>query len=182
MMNKKMLKAFNESVVAETYNAYLYLSMAAYFESLGLKGFTNWMKCQAQEELTHAMLFFKHIVERGGRVELGPIGAPPTEWKSPQAAFEAAYTHEQKTTARINGLVDLAEAEKDRMAMPVLQWFVNEQIEEEASTSEVASNLKLAGDGSGLFLLDRQAATRTFVYPPAVLTGGSAGAGPAAGA
>jgi ferritin len=172
MIDEKVRKAMNDQIVAETYSAYLYLSMAACFESRNLKGFANWMKCQAQEEMTHAMLLFNHVLERGGRIELGAIEAPPSEWESPQALFEAAYAHEQKVTGLINAIVDVAEAQKDRASMPLLQWFVKEQIEEEASASEQAEALKLAGDGGGLFMLDREAGARTFVYPPPVLAGG----------
>lgn len=175
MINHKVEAAFNKQIVAETYSAWLYLSMAGYFESLNLKGFANWMKCQAQEELTHAMLFFNHIGERGGKPSLGAIEAPPSEWKSPQAVFDAAYEHEQKVTGMINNLVELSTAEKDFAAGPMLQWFVKEQIEEESSTSEIAGKLKLVGtNGDGLLRLDAEAAARTFAYPPLVLGGGAA--------
>jgi ferritin len=180
MINKKVEAAFNKQIVAETYSAYLYLQMAGYFEGLNLKGFSNWLKCQAQEELTHAMLFFNHLADRGGKARLGAIEAPTSEWKSPQAVFEAAYEHECKVTGMINNLVELANAEKDFAASPLLQWFVNEQIEEEAQTSELANKLKLVGsNGDGLLRLDADAATRTFVYPPPVLAGGAPPAGPA---
>ena len=173
MMNEKVRKAFNGQIVAETYSAWLYLSMAACFDSRNLKGFAHWMKCQAQEELTHAMLLYNHLGERGGAVELGAIEAPPSGWESPRAAFEAALKHEQKVTGLINGLVELSAAEKDHASGPLLQWFVKEQVEEEASAGEMAESLKLAGDGSALFMLDREAGARVFAYPPPAL-GGSA--------
>ncbi|MHC4914414.1 MAG: ferritin [Planctomycetota bacterium] len=172
MINEKVRKVMNDQIVAETYSAYLYLSMSAWFDGRNLKGFASWMKCQAQEELTHAILLFNHVLERGGKVELGAIEAPPSEWASPVAVFEATYAHEQKVTALINAIVDVAEAEKDRASMPLLQWFVKEQIEEEASASELLESLKLAGEGGGLFMLDREAGARVFTYPPPVLAGG----------
>jgi ferritin len=128
------------------------------------------------------MLFFKHLGDRGGKARMGAIEAPPAEWKSPQAVFEAAYEHEQKVTGMINNLVELAAAEKDFASSPMLQWFVNEQIEEEAQTSELANKLKLVGtNGDGILRLDAEAATRTFVYPPAVLVGGVAAGNATAG-
>ncbi|HOX04933.1 MAG TPA: ferritin [Planctomycetota bacterium] len=180
MINKKVEAAMNKQIVAETYSAWMYLSMAAWLDEQNLKGFASWMKVQAQEELTHATLFYNHITDRGGRVQLGAIEAPPNEWKSAGAVFEAAYVHEQKVTAMINNLVELATAEKDFAANPMLQWFVKEQVEEEKNPSELAARLKLVGStGDGLLRLDAEAGTRTFVYPPPVLAG-AAGEGPAA--
>jgi len=166
MINKKIEAAFNEQVNAELYSAYLYLSMSAYFESLSLKGFANWMRCQAQEELLHAMKFYAFINERGGRVALKAVEAPPTAWSSPLDAFQQAYAHEQTVTALINGLVDLALQEREHSANAFLQWFVTEQVEEEASADAVVQQLKLAGDaGGGLFMIDRELATRVFTMP-----------------
>ena len=177
MIGKKMLEAVNKQIVAETYSAWLYLQMAAYFEESNLKGFSNWLKVQAEEELTHATLFFNHLADRGGKIRLGAIEAPASEWKSPQAVFEAAYAHEQKVTGMINSLVELSIAEKDYASNPQLQWFVKEQIEEEKNTGEMAAKLKLVGStGEGVLRLDAEAATRTFVYPPPVLAGGEAAA------
>jgi ferritin len=167
MMNQRLQEAMNQQINAETYSAYLYLSMAAYFEDINLLGFANWMKCQAQEEMTHAMKFFNFINERGGRVKLTPIEGPPTEWDSPLNAFEEAYNHETKVTAMINDLVNLAIEEKDHASNNFLQWFVAEQVEEEASADEVVNKIKLAGEGGGLFMLDRELGGRLFNYPPA---------------
>jgi ferritin len=168
MINGKIQDAFNKQINAELYSSYLYLSMAAYFKSLNLSGFSNWMECQAQEEVLHAMKFFAFVNERGGRVQLAGIDGPPTSWDSPQAAFEEAYKHEQKVTALINGLVDLAIQEKDHASNAFLQWFVNEQVEEEASADGVVNQLKLAGgQGSGLFMIDRELGTRVFTMPTA---------------
>ena len=172
MINSKIQDSFNKQINAETYSAYLYLSMAAYFSSINLPGFANWMRCQAQEELIHAVKFFDFINERGGEVTLSAIDGPPTSWDSPLHAFEEAYKHEQKVTALINGLVDLAISERDHASSTFLQWFVNEQVEEEASTYDVVQRLKLAGDqGGGMFMIDRELAARTFVYPTTATQG-----------
>jgi len=174
MLSKKMEEALNEQINAELYSAYLYLSMSAYFQSLNLPGFANWMRVQTQEEIVHAMKFYDHVNERNGRVALKPIDGPPTEWDSRQAAFEAAYEHEQKVTARINDLVNVAVAESDHASNIFLQWFVTEQVEEEAGTSGVVQKLKLVAESpNGLFMMDRELAQRVFT-PPA--TGTEAGA------
>jgi len=166
MISDTMQKALNKQINAELYSSYLYLSMAAHFETTGLRGFANWMRVQAQEENAHAMKFFDFILERGGRIELFPIEAPPHEWESPLAVFEAVYVHETKVTGLINDLVDQAIAEKDHATNAILQWFVNEQVEEEASASEVVDRLRLIGDArGGLFMLDRELGGRTFVSP-----------------
>ncbi len=171
MINSKIEAAFNRQIVAELYSSYLYLSMSAYFESINLRGFAHWMRCQVQEELVHAMKFYNFIHERGGTVTLGGIDGPPTEWSSPVAAFGDAYSHEQKVTGLINSLVDLAMAERDHASNAFLQWFVTEQVEEEASADEVIKKIKLAGDqGSGMFMLDRELATRVFTPPPDMTT------------
>lgn len=167
MLSEKMEKALNAQINAEFYSAFLYLSMASDFESKNLKGFANWMRMQDQEERVHAMKFFDYVLEKGGKVTLAAIDAPPTSWDSPLAAFEDAYAHEQKVTALINELVDLALAEHDHATNIVLQWFVSEQVEEEASVDGVVQQLKLmAGAPGGLFMLDRELAQRTFMPPP----------------
>lgn len=166
MMNEKIQNAFNEQITAELFSAYLYLSMSAYFLSVNLPGFANWMRCQSQEEILHAMKFYTFIHDRGGRVTLAAIDGPPTVWKSPLQVFENAYQHEQKVTGMINSLVDLALQEKDHSANAFLQWFVTEQVEEEASADGVVQQLKIAGDqGSGLFMIDRELAARVFTVP-----------------
>lgn len=168
MLKEKIQEAFNKQINAELYSSYLYLSMAAYFESLNLPGHANWMRCQAQEEVVHAMKFFKFINERSGRVLVTAIQGPPTNWDSPLQVFQDAYEHETKVTGLINGLVDLALNERDHAANNFLQWFVAEQVEEEASADAVVQKLRLAGtDGSGLFMIDRELATRVFTPPPA---------------
>jgi ferritin len=161
VISEKIQAAFNKQTNAELCSAYLYLSMAAWFESVNLRGAASWMRAQAKEELAHAMKFFAYVNERGGRVLLAPVDGPPTEWKTPLAAFEAAYAHERKVTGMINDLVDLAAGEGDHAAGSFLQWFVNEQVEEEASADEVVQKLKLAGDSpNGLLMIDRELAQR----------------------
>ena len=168
MLNEKIETACNEQLQAEVYSAYLYWSMSAYFESINLAGFAGWMRVQALEEMTHAEKFFHFISERGGRVSLAAIQAPPVEWDSALAVFEDAYAHEQKVTALINSLVDLAVAEKDHASNAFLQWFVTEQVEEEATADDVVQKLKLMGDApGGMFMLDREMAQRVFIPPPA---------------
>ncbi|MBW2529468.1 MAG: ferritin [Deltaproteobacteria bacterium] len=168
MLKEKMNEALCEQINAELYSSYLYLSMSAYFETINLRGAASWMRTQAQEELLHVGKFFDYIHDRGGKVTLGAIDAPPAEWKSPLAAFEQAYEHEQHVTERVNSLVDLANELSDRATYQMLQWFVAEQVEEEASVDAVVQHIKLVGgEGHGLFLIDRELATRTFVMPPA---------------
>lgn len=175
MLGDKMEQALNDQVNAELYSAYLYLAMAAHFQAVNLPGFANWMRVQTQEELFHAVKFYDFILQRGGRVSLTAIGAPPPKWNSPREAFEATLAHEQKVTARINRLVELAWEEKDHATYNFLQWFVSEQVEEEANAHELVQKLKLMGDDkSALFMLDRELATRVFV-PPASGTETAAG-------
>jgi ferritin len=156
-----MEKALNGQVNAELYSSYLYLSMNAYFKSVNLDGFANWMYAQAQEELMHAMKIYDFINQRGGRTLLAAIEAPPDQWDSPLAVFEDTLKHEKKVTGLINGLVDIAMEERDHATQIFLQWFVTEQIEEEESVGNVLEQLKLLGDAKqGLFMIDRELATR----------------------
>lgn len=167
MLSKKMEKAFNDQIKWEYYSAYLYLSLSSYFSGLGLPGFANWMDVQFQEEQFHARKMFDYVNEKGGRVVLQAIEAPESEWKSPLAAFEFALNHEYQVTKRINDLMDLAQKEKDHASAIFLQWFVSEQVEEEASFGDTVNKLKLVGDGGGLFMLDRELAARVFTPPAA---------------
>ena len=168
MINEKIQKAFNAQINAETFSAYLYLSMAAYFEELNLPGFGNWMKIQAQEEMVHAMKFYTFIIERGGRVLLDAIKKPETAWDSPLAAFQAGYAHEQYITNRINKLVDLALETSDHASKTFLDWFVTEQVEEESNSDNIGKQLKLIeGSPQALFMLDRELAARVFTPPAA---------------
>lgn len=166
MFNQKVQEALNKQANLEYFSAYLYLSMSAYYTSIGLNGFANWVRVQAQEELAHAMRFYDYINERGGRVELQKIEAPKIEWKSAMEAFEEILEHEIQITKSINDIVDLCIQEKDHASNILLQWFVTEQVEEEASASDILNKLKLTeGKGSGLFMLDTELAQRVFVAP-----------------
>jgi ferritin len=164
MLSDKMQNALNGQLVAELYSAYLYLSMAAYFDAEGLPGFANWMRAQAQEEVAHGMKFYYYVNEQDGRVVLGPIEGPATEWDSPVAAFEHVLAHEQKVTALIKGLVKLAAAEKDQTTGDCLQWFVKEQVEEEESAEAVLQKVK--GAGAERAAVDAELGTRV-IKPPA---------------
>ena len=166
MISKKMQDAMNEQINAEIYSAYLYLSMAAYFESINLKGFANWMRVQEQEENFHAKKFYDYLLSRQGVVTLKAIAAPPNKWKNPLDVFKAVYEHEQKVTDLINKLATLAQKESDHATGVLLHWFINEQVEEEANADGLIQKLKLIGDNSsGLFLLDQELAARVFTPP-----------------
>ena len=166
MISNKMESAFNDQIAAEFYSAHLYLAMAAYLESIDLPGFANWMRTQFEEEDFHAHKMFDYVIERDGRALLKGFDAPPSEWKSPLDVFETAYSHEQKVTGLINNLVDIALAEKDHASNIFLQWFVNEQVEEEAAAKSIIQQLKLLGDSkAGLFQVDREMAQRVFTPP-----------------
>jgi ferritin len=135
--------------------------MSAYFQSINLAGMAHWMRVQAREELAHAMKFYDHVIERGGRVSLQVVDAPAAQWDSPLAAFEDAYRHEQKVTGLINQLVDDAVQSKDHATNAFLQWFVTEQVEEEASVDAIVQKLKLVGGApGGLFMIDHHLGER----------------------
>ncbi|CAB3287463.1 putative bacterial non-heme ferritin-like protein [Methanocaldococcus lauensis] len=166
MIKENILNALNKQINKEFYSAYLYLSMSAYAESLGLKGFAQWFKVQSQEELDHAMKIYSYVIERGGRVKLYAIEKPKNDWMSIIEVFEDGYKHEQLMTESINNLMDLAVSEKDYATVNFLQWFVNEQVEEEASFSEILDKLKLIGDDKrGLFMLDKDLGQRVYTSP-----------------
>ncbi|MFH1010106.1 MAG: ferritin [bacterium] len=161
MIGAKMQEALCEQIKHELESAYLYLAMAAHFHSQGLDGMAHWMRVQAQEEIAHAMKFFDHIQERGGRIELLALAKPKKEWPSALVAFQEAYQHEQFITSKIHALIELATKEIDHAMGPVLHWFVDEQIEEEASTSQIAQMLERIGSsGSGLVMLDHELGSR----------------------
>ena len=162
MLSEKMENALNGQLNAEMYSGYMYLSMNAYFKSINLDGFANWMYYKAQEELAHAMKFYEFIISRGGRVKLAQIDAPPNSWDSPLAVFEATLEHEQKVTGLINDLVEKALEEHDHASNIFLQWFVSEQVEEEENVGGVLEQLKLMGEAKGgLFMMDRELAKRS---------------------
>ena len=166
MIERKIEQALNDQINAELYSAYLYYAMVAYCESVGLSGCAHWMKLQALEEVGHAEKFAAFINERGGRVRLKAIDVPPSEWESPIAVFEAVREHEAKVTSLIHKLVDLAVRESDHATNNFLQWFVGEQVEEEASAGEIVQKLKLAGSApGGLFQVDQLLGQRPLVLP-----------------
>lgn len=166
MISQRLEEAINAQINAEMWSAYLYLSMSAYCQEAGLPGMANWFAIQFKEEQDHAQIFFNYLVSRGGRVLLKAIDAVETEWDSPLAAFENTYAHEQKVTAMINNLMSIAVEEKDFAAQSRLQWFVDEQVEEEETAQGMIQKLRLIGDnGYGLYNLDNELAART--YSPA---------------
>lgn len=161
MISQKMEEAINKQINEEIYSAYLYLSMAGYFAEQNLMGFQNWLFVQYHEELSHAEKFYRYLIERGGKVKLTVIKEPPDTWKGPREAFEAVLNHERHITGKINELVELAEAEKDRATFAMLQWFVNEQVEEEANPQEILARLEMVGEHKqGLLMIDRELAQR----------------------
>jgi len=161
MLSKTVEEALNRQVNRELYSSYLYLGMSAYFETLNLKGFAGWMMIQAKEERAHAMKFYDYIIARQGKVVLDTIEAPKAKWTSAGKVFEEVYAHEQKVTGMINNLVDIAIREKDHATFEVLQWFVKEQVEEEANAAMICEKIKTVGDVPGhLFYLDHELAKR----------------------
>lgn len=164
MISERMVNAINKQINMELYSGYIYLSIAQYFESEGLPGMASWNKAQTMEEFIHVRRFMDFINERGGRVKLDAIAAPQFDWDSPLDAFETIYSHECRVTGLINKLMDVALEEHDHAASIFLQWFVSEQVEEEATTKAVVDRLRLieksGGAGGGLFMLDNELANR----------------------
>ncbi|MDD4084815.1 MAG: ferritin [Acidaminococcaceae bacterium] len=160
-MNKKMQAAINDQVQKEFYSAYLYLAMSAYCEERNLPGFAKWLRLQYHEEIEHGMKLMDHLLERGGSAKLAAIEAPPSEFGSPKAIFEEVLKHEQFVTASINKLYEVALAEKDYPAQVMLQWFIEEQVEEEANATAILENLKMVGDkGVPLMHIDKMLGQR----------------------
>ena len=167
-MNTKVEKALNQQIHAEFFSFYLYLSVAAYFKAQHLDGFAHWMQVQATEEFGHAMKLLGYLQERGGTVELLAIAAPQREWATASTAVGAVVDHERHNSERINDLVNLANQQKDHATTVVLHWYVNEQVEEEATADTLFHQVKmLEGNPYGLLMLDRELAAR----PAAVLPG-----------
>jgi len=152
-ISKKLVDAINDQINYELYSGYVYLSMAAWLEDRNLDGMAQWMKTQAKEEYGHAMKFWDHVVDRGGRVILKAIEAPKTEWDSPLEVWEDAYQHEMKVTKRIFKIGKIAEKEGDKSATPLLQWFYDEQVEEEEQTTKVRDRLKMIGGSTNALLM-----------------------------
>jgi ferritin len=160
-LGKKMQDALNAQIREELFSSYIYLSMAAYCESINLPGFAHWMQAQSQEELEHAFKFYDYIHDRGGRVVLQALDQPEIEYDGPTGVFEKTLDHEKYITGRIHDLYSLAVEEKDYASLSFLQWFVDEQVEEEKNATEILDLLKVVGDeGQGLIMLDRQLAQR----------------------
>lgn len=161
MLKDKIQKALNTQMNLELSSSYLYLSMAAYFESVNLNGFAHWMKMQSGEEYGHAMKIYGYINQRNGRVSLSKIEAPKSEWKNAGEVFEETLKHEQMVTKAIDDIVDLTITEKDHATNTYLQWFVTEQVEEEATAMNILDKIRMVGDNkNGLFLLDRELGMR----------------------
>jgi len=161
MISKKLEKAINAQINRELYSSYLYLAMANAAEAAVLKGTASWFKIQAAEENAHAMKFYAYLHEQGAKVELEAIGKPPADFASMQAMFEQTLKHEKLVTKYIRDLMVMADAEKDYASMGLIQWFVNEQIEEEANVVEILAQLKMIGGSTGgLFMLDKQLGKR----------------------
>ncbi|MCO6466292.1 MAG: ferritin [Bradyrhizobiaceae bacterium] len=158
----KLVDAINEQIATEFQSAYQYLAMSAWFTRSSLHGFAHWMQMQWQEEIAHAMKLFTFLHDRGGNVVLRGLDAPVAEYSSPQQCFEEVLRHEQQVTERIHALYELAQQERDLALQMVLQWYISEQVEEEAQVNEVLDRLRLVGtDGPAIFLLDRQLGERS---------------------
>ncbi|MCW4051323.1 MAG: ferritin [Candidatus Bathyarchaeota archaeon] len=165
-MDSKMLKELNQQIQEETYSSYIYLAMAADLEANGFKGMATWMQVQAREEKIHADIFLNYILERGERVELEAIQKPPVTWESPLAIFQAALDHEKHITGRIDHMVKVARELNDNASLNMLQWFIEEQVEEEANVGEAVQQLEIVGDdGRGKLMIDREMGTRVFSVP-----------------
>jgi ferritin len=173
MLNEKMLDALNDQITKELYSSYLYLQMAAWLDDHSLPGMATWMKVQAQEEIAHAMIFYNYVSERNGFVDLGAIDKPPASFESVTDVFETTLEHEQKVTASINNLMDIALEIKDYATQNRLEWFIGEQVEEEANAHDILGQLELIGGGHALFMIDKELGARTFV-PPSPLAGAQA--------
>jgi ferritin len=170
MIKKEVLDVINEQINAETYSAYMYLSMAAYFEEMGLSGFSNWMKVQYQEESAHALKFFNYITERGGKVILKAVAQVPVDFNGIVDVFEQTLKHENQVTEKINNLMNVAVAASDHATQSFLKWFIDEQVEEEANVERILATLKLInGEGNGVFMMDREMSQRVFVDPNAAV-------------
>lgn len=161
MLSKKIEKAFNEQINAEMFSYYIYLAMSAWLDEKGFVGMSKWMRLQADEEMIHAMKFYDHVLERNGSIKLTTIEGPKSTWKAPLDVFKAGLEHEQMITGRINNLVKLAHEESDYASHSFLQWFVDEQVEEEANAQTIIDQLTMvSGNPAALFLVDRELGLR----------------------
>ncbi len=176
MIKKNVQDALNNQIMEEFNSAYLYLAMAADFEEKKLKGFSTWMKAQAGEEMIHAMKLYNFVNDRDGKVELQGLDKPQATWKDPLEAFKSAYNHEQYITGCFNDLIKRAREEIDTATEIMLQWFVMEQVEEEAAAGEIVQKLEMMGGSKeGLYLLDQELGTRTLPSPGLAVAGGAEG-------
>lgn len=163
-MNKKVETVLNDQINAEFWSAYLYLSMSAWLDNKGLKGFANWMRVQYQEENTHALKIYDYVLSRAGKITIKPIAAVESEWKGILDAFKEVYKHELKVTAMIDKCYEVAFAEKDHATAGMLQWFINEQTEEESNALAIIDQLNLIGEkGEAIYHLDKELSTRVFI-------------------
>ena len=161
MIKEKVLKILNKQINEELFSSYLYLSMSNYFSSLNLDGFANWMRLQSQEEYAHGMKIYDYVLQRDGKVVLAKIETPKATWKSPLEVFQETLKHERHISACINNIVTLANQEKDHATSNFFQWFISEQVEEEANAVNIVEKVKMVGDNkSGLFMLDREMGQR----------------------
>ena len=168
MFTERLQNAINDQIAAEFYSAYLYLAMSAYLESKDLPGMAHWMRMQYEEEVIHALKFFAYLNDRGAPVILKAIDAPPAEFDSVVAVFEEVLAHEQKVTSLIHNLYTLAIEEGDYPTQSLLHWYIDEQVEEEKSASEVLARLKMVQDyPPGLLMMDQELAARPAPTPPA---------------
>lgn len=168
MISKKLQDAINAQINRELFSEYLYISMQAWFANQNLDGFATWMDAQGKEERFHAMKFFNFLIERGGKVELKALEGPTVDFKNPLAIFKAAFKHEQFISKNINDLMELAIKEKDHSARGLLQWYVDEQVEEEATFDKVVHQLEMIKDDPhAMFMMDNQLGTRVFTPPVA---------------
>ena len=168
MLKTEVIKALNDQMQAEFYSSYIYLSMSAWCEDANYEGFAHWMRMQAQEELQHAMKIYDYVNMTGGRVKLQAVEQPAVEWDAPLAMFEDSLAHERHMTENINKLVGLCMQENDFATSAMLQWFVSEQVEEEATVDAILGKLQLMGGaGPGLFMLDQELGSRAVPTPPA---------------
>lgn len=163
MLNQKLVDALNEQISFEIYSALIYKAMQAYFAAEDLPGMANWTNIQFQEEMAHAEKLFNFVCEAGGRAKMLALNEPRNEYESPLEVFEIILQHEQIVTGRFNTLMDLAQQEKNHAAQIFLQWFITEQVEEEASVGHIIAQLKrIKDDGRGLLMIDQELSKRVF--------------------
>jgi ferritin len=161
MLNSAMQEAINEQINKELYSAYLYLSMAAYFEANNLPGIATWMRIQSNEEVGHANKFFDYVNDCGGRINLKAIDQPTQDWKNATEVFKQVLEHEQLVTSLIHNLYKLALKENDYASQVMLQWFITEQVEEEKNATQILEQLKLIdAHGAAIYQLDHRLGKR----------------------